>query len=238
MEQLAFDLIKIEDVKSYLLNMVWNNRQPSSIELLNEVEKNFGWQIRWRICEIINNLIHKESLTRSEKEYFLEMIDKDSDRSVIKALGGQEENNNIIKSTLDILLENGQKYRKSDAFKEMIEFMAKFRRYSPYNNMLVKIQNPHCSFYATRYDWYNRFGRHFKEDAKPMLILAPMHPVMLVYDLDETEGKELPQELKDFAQFEGNWNPEWLINLISNAKKYMIRIDFKSIAQQVQDLPP
>lgn len=63
--------------------------------------------------------------------------------------------------------------------------MAKFRRYSPYNNMLVKVQNPHCSFYASKYDWYNRFGRQIKEDAKPMLILAPMYPVMLVYDLDE-----------------------------------------------------
>lgn len=60
-----------------------------------------------------------------------------------------------------------------------------------------------------------------------MLILAPMHPVMLVYDFDETEGKELPKRIKDFAQFKGDWNPKWLENLIENAKKYMIRVDFK-----------
>lgn len=147
------------------------------------------------------------------------MIDPDSEYSVIKAIsGGEGMDNSIFKSTLDVLLEDGQKYRKSSDFREMIDFMAKFRRYSPYNNMLVKIQNLHCSFYASKYYWYNRFGRHLKEEAKPMLILAPMHPVMQVYDTDETEGEELPQELKAFAKFEGHWKPKWLTNLVDNEK--------------------
>jgi hypothetical protein len=96
--------------------------------------------------------------------------------------------------------------------------------------MLVKIQNPHCTFYATKYDWLNRFERNLKEDAKPMLILAPMHPVMLVYDLDETEGKELPKGLTEFAHFGGEWRPALLTNLIENANKYLIRIDFKKLS--------
>ena len=49
--------------------------------------------------------------------------------------------------------------------------------------MLVRLQNPTCGFYATEPDWVKRFERKLKEDARPMLILAPMHPVMLVYDL-------------------------------------------------------
>ncbi len=139
MEQIVFETIKIGDVKIYLLNLISQYRQPSGRELLDEVEKKFGWQVRWSICDIINNLIQDKSLTRSEKEYFIEMVDQDSDNSIISALGGQALDNNIFKSTLDVLLEDGQKYRKSADFKEMIEFMAKFRRYSPYNNMLVKI---------------------------------------------------------------------------------------------------
>jgi hypothetical protein len=54
--------------------------------------------------------------------------------------------------------------------------------------MLVKLQNPSCGYYATEKDWRVRFQRALKEDARPMLILAPMRPVMLVYDLDSTEG--------------------------------------------------
>lgn len=222
-----FDPNKIDEIKAYLFHVVRQYRQPSGSELLSELENTFGWKIRWSIFDIINDLINDNMLTRSEKEFFMELIDIDSDHSLVYALCGQATDNNNFKSTLDILLEEGQKYRNSADFKEMVEFMAKFRRYSPYNNMLVKIQNPHCSFYASKYDWYNRFERNLKEDAKPMLILAPMHPVMLVYDLDETEGKELPQKIKDFAQFEGEWNSKWLTNMIDNAKKYMIRIDFK-----------
>jgi hypothetical protein len=85
----------------------------------------------------------------------------------------------------------------------MVGFMGSFRDYAPFNNMLVRIQNPSCSFYATETDWSRRFERHIKEDARPMLILAPMHPVMLVYDLDQTHGKDLPAELSRFARFEG-----------------------------------
>jgi hypothetical protein len=109
--------------------------------------------------------------------------------------------------------------------------MAKVRDYAPYNNMLVRIQDPTCSFYATAYDWSNRFTRSLKEDARPMLILAPMHPVMLVYSLDQTEGPDLPDELNRFARFEGEWNPDWLRRIIGNAAKHdHIRVDFKTLS--------
>jgi len=106
-----------------------------------------------------------------------------------------------------------------------------FRDYAPFNNMLVRLQNPTCSFYATEPDWGRRFERRLKEDARPMLILAPMHPVMLVYDLDQTEGKPLPAEVTEFAKFEGTWKPEWLARLAENAKVHdRIRVDFKTLS--------
>jgi hypothetical protein len=97
--------------------------------------------------------------------------------------------------------------------------------------MLVKLQNPTCSFFATQKDWQKRFGRRLKEDARPMLILAPMHPVMLVYDLDSTEGRALPQELQQFAKFEGEWDPERLSRTVTNAStRDLIRVDTVSLS--------
>src|ERR1019366_8753750 len=121
-------------------------------------------------------------------------------------------------------------YRDSVQFREMVVFMAKFRDYAPYNNMLVRIQNPTCSFYATERDWRDRFKRGLKEDAHPMLILAPMHPVMLVYALDQTEGPDpLPEELNKFARIEGQWTPDWLHRTVRNAAIHdRIRVDFKT----------
>ena len=64
-----------------------------------------------------------------------------------------------------------------------------------------------------------------------MLILAPMHPVMLVYDLDETTGRSLPKELKDFARFEGEWDGAWLKRAIDNAARHNhVRVDFKTLS--------
>jgi hypothetical protein len=109
--------------------------------------------------------------------------------------------------------------------------MANFRDYAPYNNMLVRLQNPTCSFYATEIDWEKRFKRKIKEDARPMLILAPMHPVMLVYDLDQTEGPPLPGELSCFARFEGDWKPEWLEETVRNAAVHdRIQVQFKHLS--------
>jgi hypothetical protein len=70
-----------------------------------------------------------------------------------------------------------------------------------------------------------------KEDARPMLILAPNGPVMLVYDLDATEGKEVPLMLVDeFSMSEGTWKQEWIDNLLENAKNYRIQVDFKPLS--------
>ena len=112
----------------------------------------------------------------------------------------------------------------------MIEFMGRFREYAPYNNMLVRIQNPSCSFYATEKDWRKRFVRRIKEDARPMLILAPMHPVLTVYPLDDTEGRPVPEELRNFGRFAGRWQSKRLDNLVENARRHKVRVDFRPLS--------
>jgi hypothetical protein len=147
------------------------------------------------------------------------------------ALRGAHAPGKEIVSSIDSLLRHSKVYQYSEQFREMVGFMARFRDYAPYNNMLVRTQNPTCSFYATERDWFNRFGRNLKEDARPMLILAPMHPVMLVYALDETEGKDVPKELKNFAVHQGEWKSDWLRHTVQNAAvRDRIRVDFKVLS--------
>lgn len=59
-------------------------------------------------------------LTRSERDYFANLLD---DNSLAVAISGQK-NDSQIKSTLDMLIENTKAYRKSDNFMEMISFIA------------------------------------------------------------------------------------------------------------------
>jgi hypothetical protein len=63
-----------------------------------------------------------------------------------------------------------------------------------------------------------------------MLILAPKHPVMLVYDLDQTEGADLPKEIQNFGKFEGSWERSWLEDAVQNAAGHRIRVDFKTLS--------
>ena len=73
-----------------------------------------------------------------------------------------------------------------------MRFIARFPKYSPYNCFLLHMQNPSVTFVRTPRQWERDFGRRVKPDACPMIILAPMSPVLFVYDLADTEGKPLP----------------------------------------------
>src|ERR1039457_5018627 len=47
---------------------------------------------------------------------------------------------------------------------------------------------------ASAEDWRDRFDRRPKVGARPLLIMWPFGPVALVYDVLDTEGKELPTD--------------------------------------------
>ena len=201
--------------------------QPSARELVAELDQAIGIVARWDLKVVLASLVDDEKLTRPQREYLRWLLEEDD---LVAALRGESAPDQEAVSTIDSLLQASRSYRKSTDFQEMIGFMGRFRDYAPYNNMLVRIQNPGCSFYATANDWQNRFSRTLVEDARPMLILAPMHPVMLVYDLDQTEGPKLPTELQDFSHFQGDWKPEWLYRLVENAHRHRIRVDFKRLS--------
>ncbi len=98
---------------------------------------------------------------------------------------------------IDELFASVATYRRSKAYFELIQFIGKFTRYSPYNAFLLHVQNPKVSFVATTRQWKKRHGRLVKPDARPLVILAPRGPVAFVYDLADTEGRPLPQKLLD-----------------------------------------
>jgi hypothetical protein len=47
-------------------------------------------------------------------------------------------------------------------------------------------------------DRYQRSGRRPKEGARPLIILWPFGPVALVYDVMDTEGEPLPEDVASF----------------------------------------
>jgi hypothetical protein len=63
--------------------------------------------------------------------------------------------------------------------------------------MLVYLQDKSISFYGGANFWKKNFDRQVIEDAKPLIVLQPFGPVMLVYDVYQTVGKVTPKEFID-----------------------------------------
>ncbi len=118
--------------------------------------------------------------------------------------------------SLDNLFKSSDALRNGTEFKKFLDFIAKFKEYKPFNNMLIYTQNPNCEYYATEKDWLKKFQRKIKENARPMVILAPMHPVLFVYDINDTVGDALPEILlKKSNEVFGYYKESWFNNLTS-----------------------
>jgi len=99
---------------------------------------------------------------------------------------------------LDELLIESKLYTDSSSYKELLDFTIQLRDIAPFNAMLLHIQKPGLSYVATARDWQKKFSRRPKPDVRPLLILKPFGPVDFVYDVLDTEGKELPPDIFAF----------------------------------------
>jgi IrrE N-terminal-like domain len=88
---------------------------------------------------------------------------------------------------LDDLFSNARQYNSSKAFRELVDFVARFRFYSPFNAMLIHIQMSGAKYAAPAYRWARDYERRIKAGARPLVILQPRGPVMFVFDVADTE---------------------------------------------------
>jgi len=102
------------------------------------------------------------------------------------------------RSLLDQLLDDSRLYTNSKDYKDLLSFVVRLRNFAPFNAMLLQVQKPGLSYAASARDWRERFARVPKEGARPLLILWPFGPVALVYDVMDTQGKPLPQDVASF----------------------------------------
>lgn len=92
---------------------------------------------------------------------------------------------------LDELFRLDPRWRSSIRVLALFEFISRFPGYSPYNGFLLFLQDPEAALIATARTWLRKFNRRIKAGARPLLILAPMSPVLFLFDLRDTEGLPL-----------------------------------------------
>jgi hypothetical protein len=196
-------------------------RQGSASELLRSLEEEAGWPGRLMLPAILDDLRARPDLPEAERKYLLYTLNAGA---LAEALAGGADPAHEHQSTLDHLFALSRRFRRSKKFTDAVEFVARFRDYSPFNNMLVYIQNPLATYFATARHWRKAFGRSIKAEARGMLILAPRTPVLVVYDIADTEGPPLPEKLRVFSQTAGPFNPALLDRTVKNCERDRIQV--------------
>lgn len=105
------------------------------------------------------------------------------------------------RALIDQLIAATKLYDSSDAIGELLAFTIRLREFAPFNAMLLHIQKPGLTHAASAHDWWHRFGRVPKKGARPLLVLRMKGPVDFVFDVQDTEGKDLPVDAFSFPTF-------------------------------------
>jgi hypothetical protein len=134
----------------------------------------------------------------------------------------------VTRRALDELFSHAKKYRTSASYRQLMKFVTRFRSYAPYNAMLVHVQMPGAAYVAPPERWLRRYGRIVRADARPLIILRPMGPVMFVFDVSDTEpgpdAEPLPPEVTCPFEVRGGHAGYRLEKTMENAKRDGVRI--------------
>ena len=95
--------------------------------------------------------------------------------------------------TLDELFRLTSRYKLSKDYGELLNFMRRFRTYSPYNAVLVNIQMPGARFVASPRRWQRKYHHQIKPGEHPLLMLQPMGPVMFAFDVSDAGSQHAGQ---------------------------------------------
>jgi hypothetical protein len=216
-----------EQAREFVLKWI-RARQGSAAELIRAIQDEIGWPARHVLSGILDELRGSRELPDAGRKYLRHTL---SGGEVVEAMAEGAKPDQEHQSSLDELFGRSRRFRRSRKFAEAVEFVAKFREYSPFNNMLAYLQNPMATYFATARHWHKTFGRSVKEDVRGMILLAPRTPVLLLYDIADTEGPPLPDKLRVFTETPGRFNPAILDRTIKNAERDRIRVERKPMGQ-------
>lgn len=142
----------------------------------------------------------------------------------------------LAKQALDELFRLTQQYRSSEAYHQLVQFIGRFRFYSPFNALLVHIQMPGATYVAPPRRWLRDYRHRIRPHGRPLVILQPMSPVMFVFDVSDTEplpdAPPLPREVVCPFEVRSGKIGDQLSNTIESAKRDGIRINSRDAGTQ------
>ncbi|MFC5455977.1 ImmA/IrrE family metallo-endopeptidase [Prosthecobacter fluviatilis] len=127
--------------------------------------------------------------------------------------GAPDEDSKV--AAIDQLIRSALNYNTAKGLRALLDFASQLPAYSPFNCLLLHIQNSNARFVAPPEKWH-KLKRTLKPGARPLVILAPMRPVMFVFDVTDTEGGDLPLEI--IAAMESSFDVQGEVSELAYAR--------------------
>ena len=138
------------------------------------------------------------------------------------------------RALLSNLISRAKKEADSFELLKFISFARSFRKYSFYNTALIYLQCPHASLVAGKGQWRRKYGRAVKNEESGIYILVPYSrgryfAVIPVYDISQTEGKELPDYLEKAFMVRGDFQETWFDSLLQYAENLGASVNYERL---------
>lgn len=92
------------------------------------------------------------------------------------------------------------RYGKVQGLTDLLDRVAAFDQYSPYNALLVLLQRPGARYVLPSHAWGEKHGRVIRPNEQPLVMLQPQGPVMFLFDVSQTEEGAATLPLPDYVQ--------------------------------------
>lgn len=103
----------------------------------------------------------------------------------------------------------------------MLKFINRFPKLSPFNAFLIHTQNSGVELVLTASKWA-KYGRKINHQARPLVILVPFGPVNFVYDIADTNGEPVPEQILHPFITSGRFDKAIFNKTVKNCKKEKI----------------
>jgi hypothetical protein len=131
-------------------------------------------------------------------------------------------------AALDELFLRSLNYRTSQDYYNLLNFINRFPKLSPYNAFLIHTQNNGVKVVLSASQWA-KYGYTINYQARPLVILVPFGPVSFVYDIADTSASSIPDELLNPFITKGIFNNQIYNLTLTNCAKESIQILEKNI---------
>jgi len=136
--------------------------------------------------------------------------------------------NEVVECLKQLALETDN-FKRSEFFRQYLEVMSKFWKYSYHNQLLIARQMPDATRIAGFRKW-REMGRRVKKGSKAIKILAPS--IRKIMEIDETgtlvEKDEtvdfFPVSVFDVSQTKGQPLPDVDITVVGDSSKYFLNL--------------